>query len=63
MCAEHCVYCCAADGDEGGRHTIISATVGSDGFLYILKCQAGDKRWFRGTDKEVYGVTNSFTVI
>lgn len=33
----------AADGDEGGRHQLISATV-NGGKLYLLKVQAGDKR-------------------
>ncbi|MDK0841619.1 PsbP-related protein, partial [Clostridium perfringens] len=32
-----------ADGDEGGKHQIITATV-KDGKLYICKAQAGDKR-------------------
>merc|ERR1712025_1409927 len=48
-----------ADGDEGGRHQLISATV-SGGILYILKIQAGDKRWFKGAKKEAEGVFNSF---
>merc|ERR1712072_49288 len=39
-----------ADGDEGGRHQLISATV-SNNTLYILKVQIGDKRWFRGAKK------------
>jgi photosystem II oxygen-evolving enhancer protein 2 len=51
----------AADGDEGGRHQLIAAAVGK-GNLYILKAQAGDKRWFKGTRKEVEGSWNSFTV-
>ena len=40
----------AADGNEGGRHQLIKATV-SNGNLYLLKVQAGDKRWFKGEDK------------
>ena len=32
------------DGNEGGRHQLISAAV-SKGNLYILRIQAGDKRW------------------
>ena len=36
----------AADGDEGGRHQLINAAV-SNGNLYILKVQVGDKRWFK----------------
>lgn len=51
-----------ADGDEGGRHQLISATV-SNKFLYILKVQVGDKRWFKGARKEAEGSFNSFTVI
>ena len=35
----------SADGNEGGRHHIISAAV-SNGQLYILKAQIGDKRWY-----------------
>lgn len=33
----------AADGDEGGRHALISAAV-SGGNLYLCKIQVGDKR-------------------
>jgi hypothetical protein len=51
-----------ADGDEGGRHQLISATV-SNKFLYILKVQVGDKRWFKGARKEAEGSFNSFTII
>mmetsp|Transcript_14679 Transcript_14679/g.37244 ORF Transcript_14679/g.37244 Transcript_14679/m.37244 type:complete len:130 (-) Transcript_14679:116-505(-) len=50
-----------ADGNEGGRHQLLSATV-SNGALYVLKVQAGDKRWFKGADKECQGVWNSFIV-
>jgi hypothetical protein len=50
-----------ADGDEGGRHQLISATV-SGNTLYILKIQVGDKRWFKGVRKEAEGVLNSFIV-
>merc|ERR1712159_868045 len=49
----------SAEGDEGGRHKLISATV-SGNSLYILKVQAGDKRWFKGVKKEAEGVFNSF---
>jgi len=38
-----------ADGDEGGEHQLFTAAV-SNGKLYILKLQAGDKRWFRGQE-------------
>merc|ERR1711959_190733 len=50
-----------ADGDEGGRHQLISAVV-SGSTLYILKVQVGDKRWFKGVRKEAEGVFNSFIV-
>merc|ERR1712139_539277 len=50
-----------ADGDEGGRHQLISATI-SGNTLYILKVQIGDKRWFKGAKKEAEGVFNSFVV-
>ncbi len=52
----------AGDGNEGGRHQLIKATV-SGGNLYILKVQAGDKRWFKGADKECKGAFESFTVV
>jgi len=50
------------DGNEGGRHQLVSATVGSDGNLYIAKIQVGDKRWFKGAKKEATGVFESFIV-
>lgn len=50
-----------ADGDEGGRHQLVSATV-SGGKLWICKIQVGDKRWFKGAKKEALGAFNSFTV-
>ncbi|XP_008809743.2 oxygen-evolving enhancer protein 2, chloroplastic-like [Phoenix dactylifera] len=51
-----------ADGDEGGKHQLIIATV-SDGKLYICKAQAGDKRWFKGARKFVESTANSFNVV
>jgi hypothetical protein len=51
----------AADGNEGGRHILVSATV-SGGKLWICRTQIGDKRWFKGADKDAQGMTNSFTV-
>lgn len=51
-----------ADGDEGGRHQLIAATV-SNGNLYLIKVQVGDKRWFKGAKKEAIGAWNSFTVV
>ena len=50
-----------ADGDEGGKHQLITATV-KDGKLYILKAQAGDKRWFKGARKFVENTVSSFSV-
>eukprot|EP00199_Chlamydomonas_sp_CCMP681_P005359 CAMPEP_0119108050 /NCGR_PEP_ID=MMETSP1180-20130426/13277_1 /TAXON_ID=3052 ORGANISM="Chlamydomonas cf sp, Strain CCMP681" /NCGR_SAMPLE_ID=MMETSP1180 /ASSEMBLY_ACC=CAM_ASM_000741 /LENGTH=245 /DNA_ID=CAMNT_0007093623 /DNA_START=33 /DNA_END=770 /DNA_ORIENTATION=- len=50
-----------ADGDEGGKHQLIKATV-SGGNLYLLKEQAGDKRWFKGGAKTLMGMQKSFTV-
>ncbi|XP_077253284.1 oxygen-evolving enhancer protein 2-1, chloroplastic-like isoform X1 [Tasmannia lanceolata] len=50
-----------ADGDEGGKHQLITATV-SDGKLYICKAQAGDKRWFKGARKFVESAVSSFNV-
>lgn len=51
-----------ADGNEGGRHQLIAATV-SNGNLYLLKVQCGDKRWFKGAKTEAIGAWNSFTVV
>lgn len=50
-----------ADGNEGGKHQLITATV-SDGKLYICKAQAGDKRWFKGARKFVESTASSFNV-
>ncbi|XP_062105691.1 oxygen-evolving enhancer protein 2, chloroplastic-like [Humulus lupulus] len=50
-----------ADGDEGGKHQLITATV-KDGKLYICKAQAGDKRWFKGARKFVEDAASSFSV-
>ena len=50
-----------ADGDEGGRHQLIATTV-SDGSLYAIKCQSGDKRWFKGTERDMKAAWNSFSV-
>lgn len=50
-----------ADGDEGGKHQLITATV-KDGKLYICKAQAGDKRWFKGARKYVEGTASSFSL-
>ena len=53
-----------ADGNEGGRHQLISAAV-NKGNLYIFRAQAGDKRWIsvgKGVRAEVLGPWQSFTV-
>ncbi|KAL8031237.1 hypothetical protein ABFX02_13G011400 [Erythranthe guttata] len=50
-----------ADGDEGGKHQLITATV-KDCKLYICKAQAGDKRWFKGAKKFVESAITSFSV-
>ncbi|XP_027170919.1 oxygen-evolving enhancer protein 2, chloroplastic-like [Coffea eugenioides] len=50
-----------ADGDEGGKHQLIRATV-SDGKLWICKAQAGDKRWFKGARKYIESTAGSFSV-
>ncbi|KIZ07080.1 hypothetical protein MNEG_0869 [Monoraphidium neglectum] len=51
----------SADGDEGGKHNLISATV-SNGKLWICRVQIGDKRWIKGANKDAQGAINSFTV-
>lgn len=55
------IFTRTADGDEGGRHYLLTATV-SGGNLYILKVQIGDKRWFKGADRTAKGIWNSFVV-
>ncbi|XP_020210177.1 oxygen-evolving enhancer protein 2, chloroplastic [Cajanus cajan] len=50
-----------ADGDEGGKHQLIRATV-KDGKLFICKAQAGDKRWFKGARRFVESTASSFSV-
>ncbi|CAH2059991.1 unnamed protein product [Thlaspi arvense] len=50
-----------ADGDEGGKHQLITATV-NGGKLYICKAQAGNKRWFKGARKFVENAATSFSV-
>lgn len=50
-----------ADGNEGGRHVLLTAAVGG-GDLYVAKVQCGDKRWFKGADKEATTTSDSFTV-
>jgi photosystem II oxygen-evolving enhancer protein 2 len=49
------------DGNEGGRHQYVVSTV-KDRKLFIFKAQAGDKRWFKGTQKFIEGAAQSFTV-
>lgn len=43
-CAE--ILTRTADGNEGGHHHLFEAAV-SNGKLYMLKQQLGDKRWIR----------------
>lgn len=50
-----------ADGDEGGRHQLFSAAV-SNGKLYVLKVQSGDKRWFKGQEGQVRKVRDTFSI-
>ena len=50
-----------ADGNEGGRHYLISAAV-SNGRLMILRVVAGDKRWIFGVDREARESVDSFIV-
>uniref|UniRef100_A0A7S4X4K2 23 kDa subunit of oxygen evolving system of photosystem II n=1 Tax=Mesostigma viride TaxID=41882 RepID=A0A7S4X4K2_MESVI len=50
-----------ADGNEGGKHVLIQATV-SNGNLWIQKVQAGDKRWFKGVEKDCRAAFASFVV-
>ena len=62
FCAHDTILSClAADGSEGGKHQLIKATV-NNGNLYIVRAQAGDKRWFKGADAICLNVVNSFTV-
>lgn len=56
------LLCRTADGDEGGRHQLISAVV-SDGRLYVCKFQAGDKSWFKGLELPARTAVNSFKVV
>eukprot|EP00239_Pterosperma_sp_CCMP1384_P006099 CAMPEP_0197845876 /NCGR_PEP_ID=MMETSP1438-20131217/2731_1 /TAXON_ID=1461541 /ORGANISM="Pterosperma sp., Strain CCMP1384" /LENGTH=261 /DNA_ID=CAMNT_0043457333 /DNA_START=1055 /DNA_END=1840 /DNA_ORIENTATION=+ len=51
-----------ADGDEGGRHQLFSATV-SNGQLYVVKVQSGDKSWFKGGELPSREVIKSFQVV
>jgi len=50
-----------ADGDEGGRHHLFAVTC-ANGKLYTAKAQAGDKRWFKGLEREEKAAINSFEV-
>ncbi|XP_044493303.1 LOW QUALITY PROTEIN: oxygen-evolving enhancer protein 2, chloroplastic-like [Mangifera indica] len=50
-----------ADGDEGGKHQLITATV-KDGKLYICKAQARDKSWFKGARRFVESTASSLSV-
>lgn len=50
-----------ADGDEGGRHHLIASTV-SNGALYTVRIQDGDKRWFKGHERDCRKSFESFQV-
>jgi len=50
-----------ADGNEGGRHQLFAAAA-SGGNLYVMKYQAGDKRWFFGLNVLLAKCIDSFTV-
>lgn len=50
-----------ADGDEGGRHQLIKAGA-KNGTLYVIKAQSGDKRWFKGQERFVRGMMDSFSI-
>lgn len=53
-----------ADGEEGGRHNLIVAAVGSGGGeLTLLHVCVGDKRWFKGASVGAKGAADSFTVV
>lgn len=56
------LLCRTADGNEGGRHQLFSATV-SNGNLYVVKVQNGDKSWFKGGEKPSREVIKSFQVV
>ena len=51
-----------ADGDEGGKHHLILATVAS-GKTWIFDAQIGDKRWFKGVQQDAEGAWNSFSAL
>ena len=50
-----------ADGDEGGKHQLFAMAV-SNNKLYILRHQAGDKRWFKGLERPIKASIAEFTV-
>ncbi|GBG58860.1 hypothetical protein CBR_g259 [Chara braunii] len=50
----------SADGNEGGRHQFITATV-NNGELIIFRAQAGEKRWFKGAEKTIRELVASFS--
>lgn len=52
----------SADGNEGGKHHIISAAV-SGGQLYVMKAQIGDKRWNKGGSRDSKMLQDSFKVV
>lgn len=50
-----------ADGNEGGRHHLLTSTV-SGGKVYTLRQQVGDKRWFKGLERENREIASAFKV-
>lgn len=55
-----------ADGEEGGRHNLITAAVGDVGgkkMLFVQLVVVGDKRWYKaGGAAAARGTAESFTV-
>lgn len=52
-----------ADGDEGGRHNLITVAVSTAGLLTLQHVVVGDKRWFKGASVGAQGSADSFTVV
>lgn len=50
-----------ADGEGGGRHHLFKSAI-ANGKQYTLQVQALDKQWFKGSEKPLRTVLESFTV-
>jgi len=50
-----------ADGNEGGKHHFFSSTV-SNGKLYTLRIQIGEKRWLAGYNEDCATLLDSWRV-